>query len=103
MRENPEPDCETRTRGNSEESDGTLIPNQGALEEGIEPAAFRAAGGIPHRRAVRGRSPQEPNSRGEHRRLICNCRLEGAVVEPTTPVHLLPRASTWRFAGASHR
>ena len=64
MRENPEPDCETRTRGNIEEGDGTLIPNQGApdggtaltiaharqvgkscqaaaLEEGIEPAAFR--------------------------------------------------------------
>ena len=32
MRENPEPDCETRTRGNIEEGDGTLIPNQGELD-----------------------------------------------------------------------
>ena len=64
MRENPEPDCETRTRRNSEDADGTLILNLGALdggtvltarharqigkpclivalEAGVEPAAFR--------------------------------------------------------------
>ncbi len=35
MRENPEPNCETRTRGNIEEGDGTLIPNQVALDGGI--------------------------------------------------------------------
>lgn len=34
MRENPDPDCKTRTRGNIEEGDGTLIPNQVALDGG---------------------------------------------------------------------
>jgi hypothetical protein len=64
LTETPEPDYETRTRRNIEESDGTLILNRGqldggtaltasyarqigkpclivALEAGIEPAAFR--------------------------------------------------------------
>jgi len=42
MRENPKPDCETRTRGNIEEGDGTLIPNQGALDGGTALTIARA-------------------------------------------------------------
>ena len=42
MRENPEPDCETRTRGNIEEGDGTLILNRGTLDGGTALTMARA-------------------------------------------------------------
>jgi len=42
MRENPKPDCEARTRRNIEEGDGTLIPNQGALDGGTALTMARA-------------------------------------------------------------
>ena len=42
MRENPKPDCEIRIRGNIEEGDGTLVPNQGALDGGTALTMARA-------------------------------------------------------------
>lgn len=48
MREDPDSDCETRTRGNIEEGDGTLIPKV-ALDSGT-------ALTIAHARQVVGKS-----------------------------------------------